>query len=611
VFQIDKSETQDSQLNWTTIARDFPELRLETRDAALHGLQIKIRAFAPIGVGADKSMLGFLPVISIRLDIWNPTKRTNTLTTKLQFTPDPTSAVASLQLIKMTRRDASLAKIGRAFVAASSEGEISQSDKTTQIKLVTALSAGAHKQITFYIGSFDANGAYAKDWPNEAALVQHIIASQAAFQNEHAAFVNALPRLGDTELDRAVRWYVSAAILLTRGTRKEVLTMGYAEFNQRDSFWTTWIHLFFWPDLERRMIRESISAQELSGRIPTTILPLIENDAIDITEYFILRVLRFHHWYRDDAFLAECWPSLEKAIAYIQSLDIEHIGLPRQVTYWADWKDVPSMKGRTYAPHFAFLWLAVLEQAAKAARQLGKIAESDSLRAAHEKAFIAIHRDLWNGHYYTDRWVGGKTSGVVLLDQTVGIFFNSIPERNVSLVLNSLKSSETPWGVRETYPYIKPTFAQSLDAGGSYHNGGIWPWLSFVDVTGRYMYGYTSDAERIIKEVARADLLQDWTPSEYLNGNDGSNHGSPIQGWNGAIFAAVYLGAFGLDRISANELRIQSRISYRDFDTELVLPYGTARIRSIAGRMRIVETSKGLPYRLSLESPKVASALPE
>jgi hypothetical protein len=100
--------------------------------------------------------------------------------------------------------------------------------------------------------------------------------------------------------------------------------------------------------------------------------------------------------------------------------------------------------------------------------------------------------------------------------------------------------------------------------------------------------------------MAKADLSVDWTPHEFLNGDDGTNHGHPIQGWNGAVFATAYLGALGLDRVSDSEMVLKPKID-RDFETWLVVPGGTIRVRRVSGKITVAKESSRVPYRLVVE----------
>jgi hypothetical protein len=98
------------------------------------------------------------------------------------------------------------------------------------------------------------------------------------------------------------------------------------------------------------MLHEAVAAQEPSGKIPTCILPEIERpDDIDITAYFVLRVVRHHRWWRDDALSRVLWPAVRSAVAYLAGLGAG-LGVPAQHNFWADWKDVGQVRGCRAAP---------------------------------------------------------------------------------------------------------------------------------------------------------------------------------------------------------------------------------------------------------------------
>src|SRR5690606_20150693 len=155
-------------------------------------------------------------------------------------------------------------------------------------------------------------------------------------------FSDMIPQTGDEELDTYLRWYMIPAISLTKLSKKgEVLTMGYRELNQRDSYWTSWLHLILFKDLERTMIEETIAHQKPSVKIPTTILPLIDReDDIDINAFFILRTARYYQLYHNHDMLSSWWPALKKTMDWLILRDTNGNGLPVQVSFWGDWKDV-------------------------------------------------------------------------------------------------------------------------------------------------------------------------------------------------------------------------------------------------------------------------------
>ena len=99
----------------------------------------------------------------------------------------------------------------------------------------------------------------------------------------------------------------------------------------------------------------------------------------------------------------------------------------------------------------------------------------------------------------------------------------------------------TPYGVAETFPYYDDSFGYP---SATYHNGGVWPWVSFMDCWARINMGRQEEAIDIIKKVGRADLVNsgDWSPNEHIYSLTGENLGFHIQGWNAGLFGLVYFG---------------------------------------------------------------------
>lgn len=102
-------------------------------------------------------------------------------------------------------------------------------------------------------------------------------------------------------------------------------------------------------------------------------------------------------------------------------------------------------------------------------------------------------------------------------------------------------------GRADTYPYHPDGFGYR---GSDYRNGGIWPWLNHAHAWGLFKLGERAEGIEILKRMARANLEMagDFLPHEYLNGETGQQPGVPMQGWNAAMFGAIY---FGLNRGSA------------------------------------------------------------
>lgn len=395
----------------------------------------------------------------------------------------------------------------------------------------------------------DGGNRAAADFPHAAAVGAHALREFDTLRDATRALESRLPFSGDPELDTYLRWYTTAAVLLTRLLRDgTVLTLGYTSLNQRDSFWTCWAHLDLWPTLERRMIDISAAHQQENGRIPTCILNRIErDDDLDIQLYYILRVFRFHDAHPDAAFLQHHWPHILRGLAYTASRDTDGGGLPVQGSFWGDWKDVSGVDGRKYAPHVCLLYIAVLQRAVGYARESNDADALPRLQSALDNAVARTNAPLndgglWNGGFYEQRWHVGREDGRLLQDQVVGILFNAMPPERATSVLDCLKDAVCPHGVRETWLYWPDDFGNGMyKRGGQYHNGGVWSWLNFAQAMAEVSVGRTQDAVDCIRRVGRADLQAqgDWSPHEFVDAETGENRGPPIQGWSAACYGAM------------------------------------------------------------------------
>ena len=338
-------------------------------------------------------------------------------------------------------------------------------------------------------------------------------------------------------------------VALTRCTAKgQVVTLGYCELNQRDSYWASWLHLVLFPTAERTMIEESIAGMRPGGKIPTCLLPRIDRkDDIDINAFFLLRCYRYLKYSHETDLLRTHWDAIKTAADWLLSRDLEGTGLPVQTSTWADWKDVSGVEGRKYSPYACLAYIAAMRRVAEMAGMMDDSEARARYAAAAEKAYrrINLPREqggLWNGRYYCQLWEDGRIDDRLLQDQSVGILLGVIPRsRSLSVVRALNRTSRTPWGIAETWPYYEKDFGYEP---GTYHNGGVWPWLSFADDWGRLRLGRRKEALDLVKTVARADLAEsgDWAANEHLDSRTGENLGFQLQGWNAGLFGLVWFG---------------------------------------------------------------------
>ena len=354
-----------------------------------------------------------------------------------------------------------------------------------------ALRPGEEKRALLVLGHHDANGKYAAAWPTPQALFAYLVDSADDLLAQHSAFIGALPATGSASTDESVRWFLAPPVLLTKGVlgadgTSFTSTMGYVEMCARDGYWTTWLHAYMWPALEKDMIREftmfqcnssvpeclgNSSGLNNDGKIPTTVLPLIyRDDNIDVTGYFVLRVARYVRASGDVELLAEVYPSVRRALLFLQRRDIGD-GVPAALEHsqWADWLDVDYMIGRKYAPHFVFVYLAAMREGAAMATRLGFAADAAAfatslaagLRYVNAPITVGVNgtgEGMWNssGGYFQDVWFDGRTTNYTLTDNVVGSFFGLVDDnRTLSVFAHSSASgNEAPWGMRDYFPYL-------------------------------------------------------------------------------------------------------------------------------------------------------------
>jgi len=567
------------------IERLWPMATLELSDDRLPGILVSIRVWSPVVRG--DALATSLPVVYVDCFVRNDGAEDRRIDLTLQVQPE------SDWLGGQWRPE------GRCFGCdAFALGwdapddlllgtDLSSFAAPVHLALKLSVPAGAEAPARFVVGAFHPDGYYTTVADDARELVAYALGAGDDLFEATDATAALLPSLGDEKLDTYCRWYTAAGVMLTRLTRRnEVLTMGYCELNQRDSFWTSFVHLVFWPALERRMIAESAEAQGENGKIPTTILPLIErNDDIDINLYFCLRVHRYWSWTRDDGFARMLMPVYEKAIGFVAGLDTDGDGVPEQGSYWADWKDVAGVEGRKWGPHFVLLYAAALRSGAEMAAHFGDDAAANAWRERADTvigvANVRLHDGgMWTGTHYANVWRGQHRDGHVLQDQVIPAIWGVFPPGRLEKVYNTLGHNETEWGVRETYPYYdEETFGLQ---GGDYHNGSIWPWLTFADALGRFVNGYPADAERIMRNTGWGDLEWhgDWLPHENVHGETGESTHKPIQAWNADYFGAVFFGGLGVSRRADGTLVLAPRVPLqRRVDTALVLPDGVLHFR--------------------------------
>lgn len=523
------------------VDRRWPFARIEATDPRMPGITLRVEAFSPNVY--DDAFSGSLPLAIANIDLVNQGDSEQTLV--LRFRPHTFFQTESEPLQIAGCKGA----VAGSNVIAWIGDDTSEDGDSNPYEVRLVVPARGACRCKLVVGHWEDGYPCSARLTDPTALVTHVQRYGDRLTEASKRLEQRLPATGDAEVDDYFRWYMTAGVAMTKVLKDgTALTMGYHELNQRDSFWTTWAHLVLWPSLEKRMIQESMWGQRPDGKVPTTILPVIErNEDVDINCYFILRGLRYVHFHSDDEFGRQLLPSLKQAADWLASRDTTGAGLPRQTSFWNDWKDVPGMERRLYSPYASMLYVAAMQRLAEYCEHLGDTEGAERYIDLADRGQEMLNKPvadggLFNGRYYEHIWASPPDDKEhVSEDQVVGIVFNVIPPEAQQSVLNTLEKSSTKWGVRDTFPFFEGDFGYQ---GGDYHNGGIWPYMNQVHAWALFKAGRTREGLALLREVGHADLVQagDYIPHEYLHGTTGEQAGVPMQGWNAAVFGAVYFG---------------------------------------------------------------------
>lgn len=537
-----KKETL-SQFKDKDIRRVFPFVEAEYAKSSHISSNIKLKTFCPLAVNDAET--SSLPVLMLEMECTNPTRKEETFTIVVK----PGNEICG-QMSSDNEGKRSVASNGSFAVAADVDAEWSGN----AFRVPVTLKGKEMKAVRIAISLYDSDWISARNFASAGEVVKHACSVWDILETKTEEFSQAIPETGIEDVDTYLRWYMVPAISLTRYNKKgEILTMGYMELNPRDSYWTTWVHLLLYKDAERKMIEECLAAVSPAGKMPTTILPVIEReDDLDINAFLILRAARFYQLYHEKDKLLSYWPVLKKAMDWLISRDTKGKGLPRQVSFWGDWKDVKGVEDREYSPFSALVYLAALKKMMYMGEECGDSVAIEKYEEAYRKGYDIVNKPveeggMWNGRYYCQLWKNGSVNDKLLEDQTIGILFDVVPRDKALKIIESLNEmSLTPYGVAETFPYYPKEFG--LDPA-TYHNGAVWPWVNFMDCWARIRLGQKDDAIDIIKRVGRADIIAsgDWSANEHINSLTGENLGFHIQGWSAALFGTVYFGLVNPD----------------------------------------------------------------
>ncbi|MDR0743819.1 MAG: hypothetical protein LBF05_05640, partial [Tannerella sp.] len=220
------------------IERTFPFVRGLYQQSPVLSAMIRTESFCPLGINDPET--SSLPTLLLEINCINPSGHEEFM---IKIKPD-SSLVNNVRLCKSS-----------GYSGIMNEGFQLTSDAETtwengELGISVVLEPARQKKIRILLTFFDKDWITANRFDNVEEITNYTYNLWPVLKEKTRLFSDAIPATGDKELDTYLRWYMIPGISLTKCTKEnEVLTMGYCELNQRDSYWTSWLHLVLFKDL--------------------------------------------------------------------------------------------------------------------------------------------------------------------------------------------------------------------------------------------------------------------------------------------------------------------------------------------------------------------------
>jgi sucrose-6-phosphatase len=317
-----------------------------------------------------------------------------------------------------------------------------------------------------------------------------------------------------------------------------------------------------------------------------------EAGAIDSSPWFVIALADHVATTGRVAIGSELWASVERALGWLAYQDVTATSLVDSPA-GGDWMDSSlNRSGRVLHVNVLYHWAAA--SAARLARLIGAEAPVDpepiataidtlfwpkegtdlaSLitaryppdatavlphpLSAHEYARLANPN---RRHYLASVSYGRFVDRCDVLAHCLGIASGLIDGDRAGVVLDFLdeRACAEPYPSRSwPEPFLADDLDGLLDADadarqdprwrnppGSYHNGGVWPYVGAAHALAAHVAGRAERASALLNGVAAANRLNDWAFTEWIKVPSGEPRGARDQVWNAGAYLWAYSEIF-------------------------------------------------------------------
>ena len=141
----------------------------------------------------------------------------------------------------------------------------------------------------------------------------------------------------------------------------------------------------------------------------------------DLNTKFVLQVYRNFVFTNDEDFLQYCWPSVKRAMEFMDQFDKDDDGLPENEGFPDQTYDHWVMEG--LSAYCGGLYLAAVQAMIAMAQILNEDEIVEKYQAVLEKGSKSFEEILWNGRYYNFDNSEGKGREIIMADQLAGQWY--------------------------------------------------------------------------------------------------------------------------------------------------------------------------------------------
>ncbi|NOX36259.1 MAG: hypothetical protein GXO78_01860 [Calditrichaeota bacterium] len=325
---------------------------------------------------------------------------------------------------------------------------------------------------------------------------------------------------------------------------------GYAWYFGRDAEWAA-LAITAYGDFDgvRQQLAFFRKYQDISGKIFHEISTsgVVHFDAADATPLYPILAAHYLRHSGNQAFIRKIWPSLKKAMDFLETTDWNRDGLIDNRHVGHGWIEGGRLYGAQTTLYLAGLWARCLSDMAYLTRTIGHLELAERYQRRADSVIAIIERDFWNPKtqfYYLGKWPDGSyRDDETVLPATLMNFKLLDPDR-VGRMLEAYASSAftADWGVRilsKQSPYFNPR---------GYHSGSVWPLFTGWAALAEYNYGFS--VQGFTHMMENLNGYRHWALGfieEVLHGEVYQPHGvCPHQCWSetGVLIPAL-LGMVG------------------------------------------------------------------